>query len=98
MARDQEKIPYVVKEVPPHLRTNRPTHRLIKEDDGVFHIHKEDQIAEGRQFDVFMRSGSMVRFTEKEFQTFEHQYNPKTTPEEDLMRVFVETEYVKKEG
>jgi hypothetical protein len=40
----------------------------------------------------------MVRFTEKEFQAFETQYNPKTTPEEDLMRVFVETEYVKREG
>lgn len=95
---DRDKIPYVVKEVPPHLRTDRPIHRLIKEDDGVFHIHKEVQPAEGRQFDVFMRSGSMVRFTEKEFTAFEQQYNPKTTPEEDLMRVFVGTEYVAKES
>ena len=95
---DRDKIPYAVREVPPHLRTDRPTHRLIKEDDGVYHIHKDTRPAEGRQFDVFMRSGSMVRFTEKEFQAFEQQYNPKTTPEEDLMRVFVETEYVKREG
>jgi hypothetical protein len=95
---DKAPIPYAVREVPPHLRTDRPTHRLIKEDDGVYHIHPEVQPAEGRQFDVYMRSGSMVRFTEKEFQAFEQQYNPKTTPEEDLMSVFVGTEYVKKEG
>lgn len=94
---DREKVPYVVKEVPPHLRTARPTHRLILEDDGVFHIHKEDKPAEGRQFDVFMRSGSMVRFTETEFTKFEQQYNPRTSPEEDLMSVFVGTEYVARE-
>ena len=97
MAQEKGSVPYAVREVPPHLRTNRPVHRLVLEDDGVFHIHKEERPAEGRQFDVFMRSGSMVRMTEREFDQFEHQYNPKTTPEEDLMRVFVGTEYVKRE-
>jgi hypothetical protein len=93
-----DKPPYVVREVPAHLRTKRPIHKLIKEKDGVFHIHAEPQEPTEPQYDVFMRSMTSVRMTRAEFEKFEEQNNPTRDAEQELLNVFVGSEYVAQEG
>ena len=93
-----EKPPYVVREVPPHLRTKRPVHRLVKGKDGVFHIEAELKEPTEPQYDVFMRSMTSVRMTKTEFERFEEQNNPSYDREQELLNVFVGSEYVAQEG
>jgi hypothetical protein len=93
-----EKPPYVVREVPAHLRTKRPVHRLIKGKDGVFHIEAEKKEPTEPQYDVFMRSMTSVRMTKTEFEKFEEQSNPTRDAEQELLNVFVGSEYAPTEG
>ena len=88
------KPPYAVREVPAHLRTKRPQHKLVKGEDGVVHIEPVLVDPTERQFDVFMRSMTSVRMTESEFVKFEEQFNPDLDREQELLNVFVGTEYV----
>ena len=98
LATKQDKPPYVVREVPPHLRTKRPVHRLVKGKDGVFHIEAEVKEPTEPQYDVFMRSLTSVRMTKSEFEKFEEQNNPTRDAEQELLNVFVGSEYVAQEG
>lgn len=93
-----EKPPYVVKPVPPNKWTKRPIHKLVKGKDGVFHIEAEVKEPTEPQFDVFMRSMTSVRMTKTEFEKFEEQNNPTRDAEQELLNVFVGSEYVAQEG
>lgn len=94
----KEKPRYVVREVPASRRSPQQKCVMMKGEDGVFHIERETLPPEGRQFDVFMRSNTSVRYTEKEFEEFERRENPLVDEEQEMLNVFVGSEYVSTGG